>query len=196
MFAQGFANRVTSSGQEGVGDAAAHDDGVTNFFKRVEHVQFGRDLGATNDGNHRFGRVVQGFAQGFKLGRQQRAGAGLWGESRHAVGGGLGAVRRAEGVHDVDIAQGRVLLREVFVVFLFALVEANVLEQDNFAIGDFNAVQIVLDQANFLAQHLGQVVGDRLHGGGFVVNAFLRAAQMGHQHDFGARVFSRLDGGQ
>ena len=102
----------------------------------------------------------------------------------------------AEGVHYVDVAQCRVLLCEVFVVFLFAFVEADVLEQDNFAIGHFNAVQVILDQANFLAQHLGQVVGDRLHGGGFVVHAFFRAAQVGHQHDFGAGVFSSLDGGQ
>src|SRR5690554_7595643 len=51
-------------------------------------------------------------------------------EFSHSVGGGLGAVGGAEGVHHVDIAQGGVLLGEVFVVFLFAFVEADVFEQD------------------------------------------------------------------
>jgi len=102
----------------------------------------------------------------------------------------------AEGVHDVDVAQGGVLLGQVFVVFLFALVKTDVFEQHHFAIGNFHAVQVVFDQPHVLAQRFGQVLGDGFHGGSFVVYAFFRAAQVGHQHDFGAGVFGGLDGRQ
>src|SRR5690554_35771 len=196
VFAQGFAYRVAGCGQEGVGDAATDDDLVTHFFQGVEDVQFGGDFGAANDSNHGLGRVVEGFAEGVEFGCQQRAGAGFGSELRHTVGGGLGAVGGAEGVHHVDIAQGGVLLGEVFVVFLFALIEANVFEQYDFAVGHFNAVKVILDQADFLAQQGNQVLGYGLHGGGFVVHAFFRADQVGHQHDFGAGVFGGLDGRQ
>ena len=150
VFAQGLAYRVAGCGQEGVGDAAADDDLVTHFFQGVEDVQFGGDFGAANDGHHWLGRVVEGLAEGVEFGCQQRAGAGFGSELRHTVGGGLGAVGGAEGVHHVDIAQGSVLLGEVFVVFLFAFVEADVFKQHHFAVGHFNAAQ-VFDQAHFLA---------------------------------------------
>jgi hypothetical protein len=62
------------------------------------------------------------------------------------VGGGLGAVGGAEGVHDEDVAQGGVLLRRVVDVLLLALVEAAVLQQHDLAGGDLeSAVDPVLD---------------------------------------------------
>src|SRR5690554_651497 len=196
VFAQGFADRVTGCGQEGVGDAAADDDLVTHFFQGVEYIQFGGDFGAANDGNHRFGRVVEGLAEGVEFCCQQRARAGFGGEFGYAVGRCLSAVGGAEGVHHVDVAQGRVLLGQVFVVFLFAFVKADVFEQHYFTVSHFNTTEIILDQAHILAQQGAQVFGDRFHGGGFVVHAFFRAAQVGHQHDFGAGVFGSLDGRQ
>ena len=99
----------------------------------------------------------------------------------------------AEGVHHVHIAQGRVLFGKLFVVFLLALVEADVFEKDDFAVGYINALEIIGDQANFLTQYLAEVVGHRFHGGGFVVNAFFRAAEVGHQHDLCTCVLCRLN---
>lgn len=102
----------------------------------------------------------------------------------------------AEGVHYVNITQGGILLRQRLVVFFLTFIEADVFEQHHFAVGYLDTVQVVLDQANFLTQHSGQVLGHRLHGGGLVVNAFFRTAQVGHQHDFRSGIPRRLDGGQ
>src|SRR5690606_5352253 len=196
VFAQGLAYRVAGCGQEGVCDATADDDLVTHFFQGVEDVQFGGDFGATNDGNYGLGRVVEGLAEGVQFGCQQGAGAGFGGDFGDAGGGGLGAVGGAEGVHHIDVAQGCVLLGQVFVVFLFAFVHAGVLEHHGFAVGHFSDVQVVLGQADLLAQQGGEVLGDRFHSGGFLVHAFYRTAQVGRQHDFGAGVFGGLDGPQ
>ena len=54
-------------------------------------------------------------------------------EARHAVRARLGAVRGAERVHHVDVAERGHLARESLVVLLLALVEARVLEQHDFA---------------------------------------------------------------
>src|SRR5438046_1165330 len=67
--------------------------------------------------------------EGLELADQQRARARDLRELADAMRRRLGAVRRAERVHDVDIAQRGHLLREIFLVLLLALVEAHVLEQ-------------------------------------------------------------------
>ena len=60
---QGFADRVTCSRQEGVGDTAADDQLVADLAQAVEHIKRGRDLGAGHDGSHRLGRGAERLAQ-------------------------------------------------------------------------------------------------------------------------------------
>ena len=60
---------------------------------------------------------------------QQRPGAGLRSQPRHAVGAGVGAVRRPEGVHHENFAQRRHPGSEVRIVGLFAAFEAHVFKQ-------------------------------------------------------------------
>ena len=96
---QGFADRVTGSGQEGVGNAAADDQLVADLAQAVQHVEFGRDLGAGNNRRHWLGRSAEGFAQCVQFGSQQWASSGDFGELGHAMGRTLGAVSGAEGIH-------------------------------------------------------------------------------------------------
>ena len=72
-------------------------------------------------------------AERVELGGHQRAGARDRRVLRDAVRRRLGAMRGAERVVDVDVAQRRHLARERVVVLLLALVEAAVLEQHDVA---------------------------------------------------------------
>ena len=108
-----------------------------------------------------------GFASALRqrldLARHQRAGAGHRCESRDAVRGRLGAVRRAERVVHVDVAQGRHLSRERLVVLLFALVEPAVLQHHDLAGRgrDVRAVDPVRDERHRYAEELGQAFRHR-----------------------------------
>ena len=74
-------------------------------------------------------------------------------ELDHALGGGVGAVRGTERVVDVDVAQGGEFFGEGRVVLLLLGVEAEVLQQQDFA---------GLGQHRF---HFGaDAIGGHLHG--------------------------------
>ena len=118
---------------EGVGDAAADDELVDLGGEGLQDGELGGDLRAGDDRHQRALRVRERAAQGVQLGGQQRPGAGDLRELRDAVGGGLGAVRGAEGVVGVHVAQRGHPARERLVVLLLALVEAAVLEQHDLA---------------------------------------------------------------
>jgi hypothetical protein len=70
----------------------------------------------------------------------------------HAVRARFGAVRRREGVHDVDVAERRHLLRQLVLVLLLALVEAHVLEQHDLAGSAVDAVEPVALEAHLAAE--------------------------------------------
>jgi len=146
--------------------------------------------------HHRPLWLVQRLAQRVQLGRQQRASAGDLGELGHAMGGALGAVRGAKGVHHEDIAQRRVLLRQFIGVLLLTLVEAHVLQQHQLARLDLDAAQVVLDQRHLTTERLAQVVGDRLEAVFLAVDALFRAAQVRADHHRGALLQRQLDGRQ
>ncbi len=193
---QGFADLVAGRGEEGVGDAAADDQLVGDIGQAVEQLQLGRDLGAADNHRQRLLRVLEGLAQGVQLGRQQRAGAGHRRELGHTMGGGLGAVGGAEGVHDVDVAQRRHLLRQRLVVFLLALEEAGVFAQHDLAGRQLHAVDPVAHQRHHLAQVLRQPCGDQGQGLLGIELAGLGAAQVrGDQHR-GAALQRQLQGRQ
>ena len=84
-----------------------------------------------DDREQRPRRLLERRFQRRQLADEQRSGAGDRRVLRHSMGARLGAMRGAEGVHDVDVAQRRHFLRELVGVLLLALVEAHVLEQDH-----------------------------------------------------------------
>ena len=103
--------RHAGGGEEGVGDAAADDQAVDLFEQALED---GRAWCETLEPptiatSGRFG-FSSARSQRVELARQQRAGAGDLREARHAVRGRLGAMRRAERVHHVDVAERRHVL--------------------------------------------------------------------------------------
>ena len=54
---------MTRSRDKGVGNAPANDQLVNLFRKRFQNSEFARDLGSTDDGNQRPGRILQRLAQ-------------------------------------------------------------------------------------------------------------------------------------
>src|SRR3546814_18367083 len=69
------------------------------------------------------------LAERFEFSRKQRTGAGNRRESGNAVRRRLGAGRGTERIHHIDIAERRHLLRQRFVVGLFAPEKARVLAE-------------------------------------------------------------------
>ena len=105
-------------------------------------------------------------------------------------------MRGAECVHDIDVTQARILFRQCFLVFLLALVEPHVFQQNDFTLGNRRrGIEIILDQRHRLAQFGGHGVGDRLHGVLLVHHALLRTAAVRHDHDPGAGLHAVFDGG-
>ena len=95
------------------------------------------------------------------LGGEQRPGAGDRRELGDAVGRRLGAMRGAERVVDEDVAERRHLPRQRRVVLLLALVEAAVLEHDDLARRDGDAVDPVRSQRHGAAEQLAEARRDR-----------------------------------
>ena len=152
-------------------------------------------LGAGNDGNQRMRRTAQGLAKRIQFGRHQRARTGHCSEFRHALRGGFGTMRGAERIVDVDIAERRHLFGQRFVVFLFALVEAAVLEQYDFAGGDIKtAVDPIADHSHRLAQLCGHDLGHRLERVFLGIHAFFGTAQVRSHHYLGTGLEAELDG--
>ena len=97
---------------------------------------------------------------------------------------GLGTMRGAEGIVDVDIAELRHLLGQLLAVLLLALVAAAVLEQHDFARVDAEtAVDPVLDQLDRLAEQFAHARGDRGERIRRLELTFGRTAEMRGHHD-------------
>ncbi len=128
-LAGGLAQRI----EEGVGHAAADQQRVRLVEQVVDHVDLAGDLRAADDGDKRPVGFGQHLAEEVELLLHQQAGGGLRDVMRDAFGGGVGAVRAAEGVVDVDVAERRELLGEGWIVGLFFGVEAQVFQQQGLA---------------------------------------------------------------
>ena len=159
---QRVADAFAGSEQEGVCDAAADNQLVDLVSQRLEDGQLGRHLRAGNNGHQRASRVFKRAGKSVDFTAHEEACTSHWRIFGDTVGCGFGAVRGAEGVIDVDVAELGHLLRQLVVVLLLALVAATVLEQNDFTRGD-NKVSVhpVGDQAHRLVQQLTQANGDR-----------------------------------
>ncbi len=184
------------SGNEGVSDTAAHDQLVSDFRQGIQNGQFGGHFRTTNDSDHRTSWLFQRFTQRVQFSGQQRACARHVSKFADAVGGSLRAVRSTESVHHEHVAQRSVFLRQFFVVFFLAFVEANVFQHYQFTGSYFHAVQVVFNQAYRVGQFVFQVINNRQQREFFVVLAFGRTTQVRSNHDFRALLQRQFNGRQ
>ena len=159
------------------------------------------DLGATDDGGQGLFGVGQHLVQGIDFTGEQRAEGFVFREKLRNDGGrGVGAVGRAEGIVDVDVAVLGELAREELVAALLFRMEAEVFQQRDFTglqgLGDvqrgvFHAVGGKLDGPTKQRLEPGQ---DVLQAE-FLIAAF-GAAEVGHEYGRTALLQDVLDGGK
>jgi hypothetical protein len=139
--------------------------------------------------------VASALVSGFQFLGHQQAGAGRRRVLRDAVGRGLRPVSGAEGIHDEQVAQRRVLARRGFHVLLLALVETAVFQQHHFAGRHIeSAIDPVPDHAYRLAQLGGHHVSHRLERVFLGINALFRTAEVRGHHHLRAGLEAELDG--
>ena len=139
---------------------------------------------------------VSELTRPIELGRQQRPGAGDLGVPRDAVRRGLGAMRGAERVVDVNVAQRCDLAGEGLVVLLLALVDAAVLEQHHLARLHVHAADPVAPERHLAPEQFAQAPGD---GGERILRpelAFLGPPQVRGDHHRGAFLQREADARQ
>ena len=198
LFAQRGADRAALRLGEGVGHAAADDDGVALVDQVVDDVDLVGNLRAAQDGNERTGRVGKRLAHDGDFLLDQEAA-----DSRQVVGNagsrGMRAVRGAECIVDKDVRHVGKRLGQRGIVLGLALLETHVLEQDRLArlylSGKLLRVLAdnVLGQLDFLAEQLAQALCNRreriLH-----VDFALRTAEVRAEDHSGVVVQQVLDG--
>jgi len=139
---------------------------------------------------------LQDYLERLELAHQQRAGAGDRSVARDSVGARLGAVRRAESVHDEHLAERRHAARELLIVLLLAPEEAHVLAQHGAPRCAVDAVDPVLAQRHGLAEQLRQPRRDRRERERGILCALLRAAEVRHDEYPGVLIERVTDGGE
>jgi hypothetical protein len=118
---------------EGVSHAADDDQRVDLVEQVVDDVDLAGDLGAADDGDEGLLGSFEGFAEIGDFLFHQQAGDGGLEEVGDAFGGGVGAMRGAEGVVDVDLGQRGEGFGEGWIVGFFFGVVAQVLKQQDLA---------------------------------------------------------------
>ncbi len=104
-FDERLAGGLALCVEEGVGHAAADDDGVGLVEQVVDDLDLVGDFGSADDGDEGLDGIGDGLAEVGELLVHEEAGGGLCDEVGDALGGGVGAVGAAEGVVDVDVAE-------------------------------------------------------------------------------------------
>ena len=222
IFAEGVADLVTHSFQEGVSHAAADDQGIDLVQQVLDHSQLVGDFCTAEDGNKRTDRVFNRIAQVFDFFFQQEAGNGSADVLGDDSGGSVSAMSSTERIVAENIAIGSQLLRqflllilqsglarfEIFIGFavfllalrLFFLVIAGVFQHHDIAVlhgCDFGiGCSAVSNENDFLTQELAQVVGNDLHGGVAGDTFFIRSAHMAHEDELAALFDHIFDGGE
>ena len=200
VLAQGVADAAAQGLLEGVGHAAADDQGVDLVQQVVDDADLVGDLGAAQDRDKGTGGILQRLAHDVELLADQEAGdrGQVVG---NALGGGVRAVRGAKGVVDIDLRKGGQLLGELRIVLFLFLVEADVLQQNDVArLHRVDALlgvlaDDVLGQDDLLIELLAQAL--RNGGQGILhVEFALGTAQVRAEDDGRIVVQEVLDGGQ
>ena len=92
--------------EEGAGHGAAEQDGVDLGQQRLDQIDLAADLGAAEHRDERALRLVQRLAEIAQLLLHEEARDRRLEQARHGLGARVGAMRRAEGVVHVEIAEG------------------------------------------------------------------------------------------
>ena len=205
-FDERLAGGLALGVEEGVGHAAADDDGVGFGEEVVDDHDLVGDLGSADDGDERLDGIGDGFAEVVELLVHEEAGGGLRDEVGDAFGGGVGAVGAAEGVVDVDVAEAGELFGEGGIVGLFFGMEAEVFEQEGLAgleitgelggdladaVGGEGDVFVLVDD---VVEEQAEAVDDGAEAHG-VDGLALGTAEMGGEDDLGFVAEGVLDGG-
>jgi len=220
---EGFADRVALRLEEGIGHAAADDEGGSVLEEAFEHGDLGGNLRAADDCGHGFrGIGHHGFEVLYFFFHEETA--DLDGHELGNGGGrGMGAVRGAEGVVDEHVAVcGQFLCKGFLTGFVLRglfLVEAGVFEHQD-AAGrkgvDFGFLaEAGIGEFNRFGDFFGEIFGDGLHAvfsgdifihiEGFSVffglflgffRIFRRIAEVAHQNEGFGTLFQDIgDGG-
>ena len=199
LLLEGVAHGHALGEEEGVSHAATDDQGVGGVDEVIEDADLGGNLGTADDGDERALRVGEDAGEGIDLLLEQEAGHG-----RQILGGAhdgtLGAVGGAKGVEDEDVAVRSERLGDLGVVLLLALVEADVLENEDLAglesldSGSGLLAVRVGDEGHIKAGKLGELGGDGLEGELGLEAGAVRTAEVAHEDDAGVVVDQVLDG--
>src|SRR6185437_7063122 len=182
-FVQRLAKAHTGGGQEGVGYTAADNELVDFFQQRLEHRELGGYLRAADNRYQRARRLFERALERFQLTHQQRTRAGDLRETRYTMSARIGTMRRAECVHHEHIAQRGHLAREVFLILLLALVEANVLTQHRSPRRSVDSGEPVPAQRDRLAEQLRQLRRYRLQRERLIELTLFGAAEVRQDED-------------
>ena len=129
---QALADRLALGEQERVGHPAAEDEHVDLGEQVVDDLDLVRHLGPAEDRGERARRRLHEHGQHLEFALHQEAGV-TRDELRHADRGGVGSMGGPEGVVDVDVRVGGQRGGELGVVLFLGGVEAQVLQQEQFA---------------------------------------------------------------
>ena len=156
----------------GVCHAAADDERVALADEALDDADLVGHFRAAEDGDEGTHGVLHRTAQELELLLDEKAadGDGSKAVLRDARGGGVRAMRGAEGVVDVDVTEIGELLAKLLAVLLLARVETGVLEQHALAVLERRDLLVsvlaheVGGESNLAGEDLGKPVGDGLQG--------------------------------
>ena len=132
-LAYGLALRL----EEGIGHAAADDEGVDFAQQILDDADFVAHFCAAENGYEGTLRIFESTAQILEFLFHEQAGGGFLDELRDADRRGMGAVGSSEGVVNIELGQLGQPFGKILVVGLFLGVEAEILEQKRLAFFQF-----------------------------------------------------------
>jgi hypothetical protein len=159
MLAQALADGNAAGRQEGVGHSATDDEVIDLGDQMAQHVELGRDLGASDHGRNRAFGLAERLFQRLQL--RFHGAPGISGQQAgDGFGGTVGAVGGGESVVHIQVAERSHFAGKLGVVLFLARVEAGVFQD-----GDVARLQLrdivggeragaVADEADRTAQHI------------------------------------------
>mmetsp|Transcript_11276 Transcript_11276/g.42088 ORF Transcript_11276/g.42088 Transcript_11276/m.42088 type:complete len:300 (+) Transcript_11276:515-1414(+) len=188
--------------QEGEGEAAAEHEDVNLLHQRRDDGELAGHLGASDDGGQGSFGLIEAKEGQLLLHELAHHALVRPEHGWHAHRGRVRSVRRAKGVVDVEVRDGRQLSSELRFVLLLRCVEAQVLQEADGARGHAchglghripNAV-VHVDHRG-VGQQLSESRGHGRHDHVRLALAF-GSAQVRHEHHLGALLQQRFDGGE
>ena len=197
---KGGPDGFTARFQEGVGHAASHENRVDLVQQVVDHGQLVADLGATEDRHQGSRGVFEHALEGLDL-RQEQVPRRARQDARQARHGSVIAVRGAERVVHKTVPEGCEGLDQFWISFRFTRVEANVLEQDDGALGRRldrlagNLAAALIGFQNVVPGQFRETQAHRIEAQ-FLHHLPIWSAEVREQDGLSSRLQHPFDGGQ